>query len=284
MKTYDEKQIREIFKKQKYKYACLKNEEGKSIVTYNTESNTKVTAVHKVDESFERLSVLPDGFYTFCFANSKGRNVQPDEFVFVKGNIAIDDAGKRQSFQVIHQPAAKSNEYDKILSYPEVLKLQMENTTLQFQLDATNKELAKANAEIVALEAEIKALEAKDLGEGEDKIKSWLDTIGTNLLPVWDRMQNNREKELSLRERELSLQERAGYRPRPQQKQQQKKVKLPDIGSPAFEEWLDKLELMPDEQYQRAMAAIKQHSIDHYNAIISELEGEEEEESEETQD
>ena len=58
MKTKDEKEIRALFKQQRYKYCSLKNTDGKSIVTYNTENNPRVTAQHKLDEAFERLNFL----------------------------------------------------------------------------------------------------------------------------------------------------------------------------------------------------------------------------------
>jgi hypothetical protein len=279
MKTHDEKQIRDIFKRQKYKYASLKNEDGKSIVTYNTENNPKVTAAHKLDEAFERLTILPDGFYTFCFANSKGRNVQPDEFVFMKGHVAIDEKGNRQNYQIIQQHSPK-NDYDKILSYPEVLQLQMQVTTLKFQLDATNKELAKANAEIIALEAELKELENKGLGEGDaSRPMKWVEMLGTQLMPVVDRIAGIKEKENELRSRELSLEEQ-GKRISPRNPGQAKAVRLPTIGSPAWEQWLDQLAALNDEQYDKAMANINAYSPEHYNAIVEELEGEEEEEQE----
>lgn len=269
MKTHSEADIRKLFKQQGYKYASMRNAEGKTIVTYNTENNPKIKAADKINEAFERLKVLPDGIYTFLFANSKGRNVAPDEFAFLKGNVVLDENGKGAPFQIIHQMPtnAPKNDFDKILSYPEVLSLQMELTTLKFKLQNTEAELAKANATIVSLEKEVADLEAKGLGEDTSPLK-WVENLSSALLPVADRY-------FGIKERELDLQERGVRRPKPQQ--QKKRPAMPEIGSAEFEQWLDKLSDLPDEQYQKAMYNIRQVSPDHYNAIIAELESDEDE-------
>lgn len=281
MKTKDEKEIRELFKQQKYKYCSLKNTDGKSIVTYNTENNAKVKAIDKLNEAFERLKILPDGLYIFCFANSKGRNVAPDEFHFVKGNIAVDEQGKGTPYQIINQAPAK-NEYDKILSYPAVLELQMELTTLKFKLNTTEQELAKANTTINELEAEIKELEAKGLSENDpNSPNKWMEMIGTNLLPLADRWFGVREKELALAEKGINI---APRQQRPQQKQQrpqqqpQQAPNFPPIGSDEFNKWLDVLADAEDKDYDYTMSVVKKYSPEHYDAIVAELEGEEQEE------
>lgn len=277
MKTFSEADIRKMFKQQNYKYASLLNSDGKSVVTYNTESNPKIKAIDKVNEAFERLKILPDGLYTFQFANSKGRNLAPDQFAYLKGNLALDETGKGHPFHIIQQAAQtpSKNDYDKVLSYPEVIALQLELTTVKFNLQSVNKELDKANATIAALEKEVAELEAKGLGEDTSPVK-WLENVIPHLMPVADRY-------FGIQERKLDLQEKGMQRPKPQPKPQQKKRRpLPEIGSPEFEKWLDHLGELTDEQYQKAMFEIKQVSEDHYNAIVAQLEGEEEEENENT--
>lgn len=272
MKTHSELEIRKIFKQQNYKYAALKNAEGKTVVTYNTENNPKVKAADKVNEAFERLKILPDGIYTFAFANSKGRNLQPDEFAFLKGNVAIDENGKNLPYYHIQAPPAHvPSEYEKVLSYPEVMKLQIELATLEMKLKATESELNKANATILEQQKEITELEAKGLGDDSSSPAKWMEMLGTTFVPLYDRY-------MSHKERELSLQERSARRSQKQQQQQRKPKQqpppLPEIGSFDFEQFCDQLADLSDEEYQRAMFNIKQASQAHYDAIVEAIETE----------
>ena len=193
----------------------------------------------------------------------------------MKGNVAVDENGKGTPYQIINQMPSK-NDYEKILSYPEVLNLQMELTTLRFKLSTTEGELAKANATINELEAEIKELEAKGLGEGDaNSPAKWIEMLGTNLLPLADRFFNIREKEIALAER--------GIRPSQQQQKQkqqrqQQPPKFPEIGSDDFNKWLDVLAQASDKDYNYTMSIVKKYSPAHYDAIVAELESEEEEE------
>lgn len=271
MKTYQEPEIRRIFKSQNYKYASLRNSEGKTIVTYNTESNKNVKASHKVDEAFERLKILPDGMYTFCFANSKGRNVQPDEFTFLKGNVAVDEMGKQFNFQVVpQQQTVKSNEYERVLSYPEVINLQMELTRVKFELDSTKRELDKANIEIASLEAELKELENKGLADDSSSPAKWIENLGSTFMPVLDKFMTQRDRQMDIEEKKLNLQ---NARPKNNQI-----VKLPPIGSEELEKFIDIISNYPDEKYSYVMSKIKEKSPEHFEYITNALENIEEEE------
>jgi len=271
MKTYNEKEIRKIFNEQAYKYACLRDSDGKVRITYNTEQ-TKNGAKLKVDEAFKRLVNMPDGLYYFCFLNSKGRNVSPDEFAFMKGNVAIDENNKNLPYQIIQQPLAPvKNESDKVLSYPEVLKLQMELTRKEFELDSTKKELSKANSTISDLEAEIKELESKGLSEGgENSTLKWVENLSTQLLPVFDRFMNYKEKSLEAQKKRVV-----------KKTNNPKQIQLPVIGSPEFDKWLDVLENSTDDEFNKTLEFLKQKSPSHYNAVVEAFSEEEQEEKEE---
>lgn len=277
MKSYNEQEIRRIFKSQNYKYASLRNSDGKSIVTYNTENNKSVKASNKVDEAFERLKILPDGIYIFCFANSKGRNVQPDEFHFIKGNMATDEMGKPINYQVINQAPSKTNEYERVLSYPEVISLQMELTRTKFELDSTRRELDKANLEIASLESEIKELEAKGLSDNDPSSPmKWVENLGSTFMPVIDKIMTQRDRELRLKEQKFY----ASRNRQQSQPSQNTLIKLPEIGSQELENLIDIISNYDDDKYQFTMNEIKKQSLEHYNYIVNALEQDEEEEDE----
>lgn len=280
MKTYTDKDIQGIFKQQKYKYASLKNSDGKSIVTYNTESNPKITAQHKLNESFERLKILPDGVYYFCFANSKGRNVQPDEFQYVKGNVATDEKGTQLPYQIINQLPSnlKPNESDKVLSYQEVLKNQIELTRVTFERDSYKRELETANKTITELEAEIKELEGKaNLSEDPNTPAKWIENLSTTALPIFDRFMSYKEKELNLRERFNSSSKQNV------QARKRKTFTMPEIGSESWDKWMDNLAAMEEDKFNQTLEAVKKLSVPHYDAIVLEFSEDELEESEETE-
>lgn len=277
MKTYQEPEIRRIFKSQNYKYASLRNSEGKTIVTYNTESNKNVKASHKVEEAFERLKILPDGMYTFCFANSKGRNVQPDEFTFLKGNVAVDDMGKQFNFQVVPQQQQPiKNEYERVLTYPEVINLQMELTRVKFELDSTKRELDKANIEIASLEAELKELESKGLSDDPSHPAKWLENLGTTFMPVIDKFMTQRDRQMDIEEKKLNVQNQ-------QKRKKTAIVGLPPIGSEELEKFIDIISNYPDEKYSHVMAKIKENNPQHFEYITNALENVEEEEEDENE-
>lgn len=274
MKTYTEKEIKKIFQEQAYKYACLKDSEGKVRITYNTEQ-TKNGAKLKVDEAFKRLVNMPDGLYYFCFLNSKGRNVSPDEFAFMKGNVAVDEQNKNVPYQIIqhHNNTPVKNDSDRILSYPEVLKLQMELTRTVFELDATKKELVKANTTISELESEIKELESKGLSEsGENSPIKWFENLSTQLLPVFDRFMNYKEKSLEAQKKRVVKKQNAP-----------KQIQLPVIGSEDFDKWLDILENSSDEEFNKTLEFLKQKSPSHYKAVTEAFSEDEQQEEEQTQ-
>jgi hypothetical protein len=265
-KNHTEAQIRQIFNKQRYKYACMKNEDGKAIVTYNTDNGKPLD---KVNEAFHRLENLPDGMYTFCFANSKGRNVQPDEFLFTKGNVVISEDGKKSSYQVIHQPPTR-NDYDKVLSYPEVIKLQMDLVAANFKLTATEQELAKANKTILELESELASLEAKGLSEGDpNSPQKWMEMLATNAMPVLTEYMQQRDRELKLREREFMAKH---HNKRPPKQRKKEKAQPPEIGSDDWELLLDQLEAANDQDYNETMVFLQENYPQHYEAAIAELE------------
>lgn len=276
MKTYTEKDILGIFKQQKYKYASLKNSDGKSIVTYNTENNPKITAQHKLNESFERLKILPDGVYYFSFANSKGRNVQPDEFQFVKGNVATDENGNQTKFHIIQQPQNLPSASDKVLSYQEVLKNQIELTRVTFERDSYKRELDNANNTIKELEAELKELEGKaSLSENPNTPQKWIENLSTTALPIFDRFMSYKEKELSLRERGIKTNQSNV------QARKRKTFTMPEIGSESWDKWMDNLAAMEEDKFNQTLEAVKKLSVPHYDAIVLEFSDEELEESEE---
>ena len=274
MRTYNEKEIRNIFKQQGYKYACLRDSDGKVRVTYNTEQTTN-GASKKVDEAFKRLENMPDGLYTFCFLNSKGRNVTPDEYPFLKGNVAMDEGGKTVPYHIINQIPQSKNESDKVLSYSEVLNLKMELATVTFERNQYRNELEAANKTIAELESEIKELEAKTpLSEDASNPMKWVESLGSQLMPVVDRY-------FSIKEKELDKQQQAPQKPRV------KKFTVPVIGSAEFEAWLDKLEVMPEDKFNNLMNFLQVKYPNHYNAIneaFSETGEEDLEEQEETEE
>ena len=277
MRTYNEKEIRNIFKQQGYKYACLKDAEGKVRVTYNTES-TKGGANSKVEESFKRLANMPDGIYTFCFLNSKGRNVTPDEYGFLKGNVATDESGKAMPYHIINQLPVSQSSNDKVLSYPEVLNLKMELATVTFERDQLNRELVKANQSITELQAEMNELESKTpLSEDANSPMKWVESLGTTLMPLADRWMSLREKELEHGKRQPQRQAQT------QRKPLVKKFVLPVIDSPEWHQWMTNLENASEEDFNKTLEIVKSKSMNHYNAIVEEFSDEEPETDEEQQ-
>ncbi len=273
MKSYSEKEIRAIFKQQGYKYASLKDAEGKVRVTYNTES-TKGGASSKVDEAFKRLEAMPDGIYTFCFLNSKGRNVQADEYGFLKGNFAMDEQGKNIPYHIINQMPARQHESDKVLGYTEVLNLKMELATITFERNQLAKELDKANLSVLELKKELDELDSKQpLAEDSNSPMKYIENLSAMAMPILDRY-------MGLKERELSLQERQKQASRPQKKTIQKYI-FPAIDSPEFQTWLDNLEKASDEDFNRTLEIVKSKSMIHYNAINEAFSDDEETEEQE---
>jgi len=272
MKTYNENEIRAILKEQGYKFAALRDIEGKTIVPYNT-LKSKVTATDKVNEAFKRLKNLSDGVYTFCFLNNQGRNVRPDEYGYVKGNVMMDESGKAQGVQIINLPTKSQHPADAVLSYAQVLELKTELVTVRMERDNALKQIAQLEKDVAELEAELDAANAKKgEGLGEGQPDHWIKTLSENALPVLDRYFGLKEKDIELRMQQANRKPQAYQQP----KQRKSPVVLPEIGSPKWDEWLTKAESYTDEQFEKFKSWLKGKSQAHYENLIAEFESEEE--------
>jgi hypothetical protein len=276
MKSYNEKEIKDIFKEQAYKFASLRDNDNKVVVPYNT-AKSKETATDKLNEAFKRLKNLPDGLYTFCFQNSQGRNVVADTYGYIKGSIPTEATENRGTTVHVIQPQ-QANASDKVLSYTEVLDLKMNLARVEAERDRYKAESEQYKKEVEELEAELNEVEAKTEGLSESTgTTKWMEMLSSSLLPIADRY-------LAIKEKQVEQKAQPKKVRRVVRKQQ--KVVLPEIGSQNWDMWLAQLESYTDEQFNNVLEFLKKTSMPHYNAVIEEFESDENlnEELEETED
>ncbi len=266
MKSYTEKEVKEIFKEQGYKFASLRDSNNKVVVPYNT-AKGKETASDKLNEAFKRLKNLPDGFYTFCFLNNQGRNVKADECGFVKGNLTEDtDLNRGTNVHIIQPNVIK--DIDKVLSYSEVLQLKTDMVRLESQCEQYKAHIEQYKKEIADLENELTETQSSQDGLNESSSTGkWVESVTSTLLPIADRW--------------LSILEKKAEQPKQQQRKvvrNPQKIVLPEIGSVSWDAWLTQLEGYTDEQFNNVVNWLQKTSKMHYDAVIEEFNEQESEE------
>lgn len=255
-------------KDQGYRYCSLLNSAHQTVVTFNRPSDKKGVQ-NKIEEIRKRLTALPDGTYYVKCQNSFASNVQGDLYPIIKGEPGMGEAPQSPAFN-IHMPPQQRNVADptKVMSYTEALVLSTDNATMKAKISMLEAEIVRLQAELTSSKTQLSENEAPNW-------QTWADNTLPTLMPIVDRWMGIKETELKLKANE---QRKVNGNGQHQSKKipQQQQIQIPDPSTPEFEQFLDWMEKLPDEQYHSVMLYLNEQRPDIYEICYNEFEGEDE--------
>jgi hypothetical protein len=277
--TYTLKQIEDTIREQGFKYVCLKNQTGVTIVPFNRPVDKKVSALKKMEEIKKRFKALPDGIYFVIAKNSLHTSIEGDSFPVAKGNVSLSERPQMQ------QQPVYTGDPNKVVTYQEALAMAKEGQDWQRKYETQLALYNQLQGQYNELKEQLE--ESEDLEE-ENPVGSWAKDILPSLLPVLDRHMTMQERKLKMKEAATfaDLAERGIIPGGKQARQNGNGRQIPKPGTPQFDQYLDQVSELADDKFEKEMLYLYNHHPEAYEIAYNELveqEGEEEEEQEEEQ-
>lgn len=185
-----------ILKKHGYNSVSLFDTAGKCIMPYN---NNKKTAIKRFDELLNRWDspAFEDGTYIIRAKLSYSKNVEPDEFVVIKGTAMSE--GNEQKQIIIRDPI-KSQENNNNISLSEALKLTKEHAETLARCNYLEKENENLKQQLDEQDDDADELQEN---KPENNLLSSIKEIITTATPYLDRLLDIQEKKIMSEKRFL---------------------------------------------------------------------------------
>lgn len=257
--------VAKIVREQGYRYCCLLSSTYQTIVPFNRPGKEKIEA--KITEIKKRMQALPDGLYYVMCKNSFTPSVQGDNYPVIKGNVQVSEGTPQAQPGITVQAPAPviMGDPSKVMSYTEALLLTQENATLKAEVQFLKAENVRLNAELAA--------KTTALSEAGDKPmwQEWADNTLPSILPIIDRYFDLEERKLQVKEKELGRNGNGSAKP-----QANRPLQVPKPGTPEFEEFLNWMEGLQEQQFNNVMMYLYKTHPDVYEICYDEFYEEEE--------
>ena len=197
MKVYTIDEFKTIQNNQNYKYIGLFNQQGQTLVPFNSNKQTPGQRLREIETRL-MSEALPDGYYFIKCKNTVYTKTPSDDYAILKGNKLSEPGTEVPTVQIIEKPSFQP----EVLSYSGALKLQVDLERLKMENTALKRELEDLKTEIE---------EARLLSEEEEtpslmqNAKSWLEDIMSIGAPLLDKHFQLKERQLELRAHELRM-------------------------------------------------------------------------------